>query len=394
MKKYFWILAVLGGALGSILAAGETATVNRARVNVRGGPSLASEVITQLQKGDQVTLLDEIPVEKPKAGEPARWAVIKLPPNTHAWVFTDFLDQKTVKVKRLNLRAGPGENFSVVGRLEKGDSVKEIRTVENWMEIEAPASARAYVDLSYLDRPNGPAQESAPPAVAAAKPAPAPVPAFEEKLNLFEPPAKREPAVADSKPAAVPEAAKAEKTPEPRPEPAVALEAPKVEPTPQPQPGTPPPAETVVIKEEPLVVAPTEEKKSTPAAAPAKPEENAAKPAELPAQSAPVELAPEVTRILPDVAAPVAQSGQLIYGKRIIRREGEVRSTKFNIQAPTYFELVAEKGKVINYLSGEKIGVKLKDYKGLRVVVTGEESIDARFPDRPLLEIETIEVAP
>ena len=49
---------------------------------------------------------------------------------------------------------------------------------------------------------------------------------------------------------------------------------------------------------------------------------------------------------------------------------------------------------MINYLNAEKSGFKLKDYKGLRVVVTGEESIDPRFPDRPLLEVETIEVAP
>jgi hypothetical protein len=80
--------------------------------------------------------------------------------------------------------------------------------------------------------------------------------------------------------------------------------------------------------------------------------------------------------------------------KRIVRREGQVRSTKFNIQAPTYFELIGERGRILNYISGEKAGFKLKDYKGLRVVVTGEEAIDPRYPDRPLIELETIEVAP
>ena len=60
----------------------EPATINRARVNVRGGPSFASEVITQLQKGDPVTFLEEVPVEKPKPGEPSKWAAIKLPART------------------------------------------------------------------------------------------------------------------------------------------------------------------------------------------------------------------------------------------------------------------------------------------------------------------------
>jgi len=80
--------------------------------------------------------------------------------------------------------------------------------------------------------------------------------------------------------------------------------------------------------------------------------------------------------------------------KRIVRREGSVRSTKFNIQAPTYFELVGERGKILNYINGEKGGFKLKDYKGLRVIVTGEESLDPRYPERPVIELETIDIAP
>ena len=43
---------------------------------------------------------------------------------------------------RLNLRAGPGENYSVLGRLEKGAAVKSIRTIEEWMERADELSAR------------------------------------------------------------------------------------------------------------------------------------------------------------------------------------------------------------------------------------------------------------
>ena len=57
----------------------------------------------------------------------ARWAAIKLPGDAHVWIYTGFLNGHTVKVAKLNLRAGPGENFSVLGRLEKDAEVKEIR---------------------------------------------------------------------------------------------------------------------------------------------------------------------------------------------------------------------------------------------------------------------------
>jgi uncharacterized protein YraI len=366
MNKHYWLLAALCGATAASLFADEPATINRARVNVRGGPSFASEVITQLQKGDQVTFIEEVAVEKPKPGEPSKWAAIKLPANTAVWVFTDFLNDKTVKVPRLNLRAGPGENYSVVGRLQRGDTVKQIRVVEGWMQIETPETARAYVDASYLTR--------------AAKP---------EPVKVYEPPAKTETTVA-SKPVETPkpEPAKAEpvKTEAPKPTPTVVKEEPPVVVTPPKEEEKKP----ITILETPKPAEPTPAATTPTATTPA-----ATTPTPTPTPTPVQEKPPEVTRVLPQVAPPIQMRTNTVTVKRVVRREGELRSTKFNIQAPTYFELVnVDSGKIINYLSGDKAGLKLKDYKGLRVIVTGEEYIEPRYPDRPLLEIETIEVAP
>ena len=62
-----------------------------------------------------MTVLGQINLDKHKAGEPAQWAKIALPSSTHAWVKTSYIDatSKTVLPKKLNLRAGPGENYSV-----------------------------------------------------------------------------------------------------------------------------------------------------------------------------------------------------------------------------------------------------------------------------------------
>jgi len=338
-------------------------------------PSVNSEVVTRLQKGAKVTFIEEVPVDKPRKDEPARWAVIKLPEGAKVWVFTGFLDDDhKVKSPRLNLRAGPGENYSVLGRLERGAEVKEIRRMDDWIEIEPPDSARAYVDATFIDR----AQAEAGQTIAeAAKPP------LEQKPVVYEPP---------SKPAVTPPT-----VPPPQPQPAI---VPKVEPTVEPPKPVksdpePKPAETVAVAE-------------TPVAAPAKPEENkptpplVTKPAgEVPppgpvtASGASGPDAPGVSRVLPPVG-PVVITPQTIpvTEKRVVRREGLVRSTKFNIQAPTYFELIGERGRILNYISGEKGGFKLKDYNGLRVIVTGEEGIDPRYPTRPLIELETIEIAP
>ncbi len=268
----------------------ETANVKQEAVNVRGQASFIGEVITKLHKGESVTLLEEITLAKTSKGEPEKWFRISMPTNTPVWVNSHYIDptNKTVVPKKLKVRAGPGENFSVVGDLEKGATVKEIRTVNDWIEIESPANTYAFVAADLIDR----AASVAPVVPAAPEPAP-------EVVAV--PPAPATPAVA---------------------EPVAA--------TPAPEPIAPP------------VVVP----------------------------------APPVEEPLP---------------KRIVTHEGIVRRS-LNVQTPSYYELESpETGKIINYLYSPKPGFTLKTLIGKRVLVTGEELIDKRWRNTPVIEIESLQ---
>jgi uncharacterized protein YgiM (DUF1202 family) len=157
---------------------GELAVVRENNLNVRGQPSFAGEIITRLKKGEEVTILEEITLEKTKPGEPSKWAKIRMPANTPVWVSSLFIDpiDKRVLTKRLNVRAGPSENYSVVGRLEQGAVVKEISTKGDWLEIELPGNAYAFVAADRLDKKE---PAATPEPIAAAAPAaksPAPTP--------------------------------------------------------------------------------------------------------------------------------------------------------------------------------------------------------------------------
>ena len=110
MKKYTILLAAFAFLVGGALAAEESAVVTEFKINVRGQPSLVGEVVTQLQKGEKVTVLDRVTTQNPKPGEPTNWAKIKLPANVPVWAFNPFIKNGVVAVTRLNLRAGPGEN--------------------------------------------------------------------------------------------------------------------------------------------------------------------------------------------------------------------------------------------------------------------------------------------
>jgi uncharacterized protein YgiM (DUF1202 family) len=232
-----------------------------ANINARGQAGLKGEVVTHLKKGQTVTVLEQINLDKHKANEPAQWAKITLPSSTHVWVKTSFIDaaSKTVSTKKLNLRAGPGENYSVLGVIEHGTSVNEITTKNGWTQIDPPASTYAFVAAMYLKQ-------------AAPEIAPVPIP------------------------------------PQPT--------------SPEAQPPTGP----------------------------------------LPPQP------------------------------RIVSHEGVVRAVG-SIEAPTKYELYDPATEVnINYLYTTSPNLDLSKYVNMRIIVTGEEGLDARWKDIPLINIQSIQV--
>jgi uncharacterized protein YgiM (DUF1202 family) len=254
------------------------AEVASPNINVRGQAGLKGEMITHLPKGAPVNVLEQINLSKHAADEPAQWAKISFPTNAHVWVSAKYIDadNKTVKSKKLNLRAGPGENFSVIGTIEQGTAVSEIQAKGSWMEIAPPADTYAFVAAMYLK------QE----AVAAA-PTPAPTP----------------------------------------------TEEPVPAPTPVPEP-------------QPIV--------ETPATVPM----------------------PEINPNIP----------------RVVTHEGVVRHVGSPI-TPSEYELYSpETDKNINYLYTTTTNLDLGRYVGMSIIVTGEESLAARFTDTPVLTVQQIQV--
>ncbi len=144
-------------------------------LTARGQAGLKGEVVAHLKQGDTVTVLSQINLEKHKANEPAQWAQIAYPSSAHVWVFAKYIDKanNTVLSKKLNLRGGPGENYSMLGTIERGTTVNVIRTKGEWMEIEPPANAYAFVAAMYLTQ----TAPAAPPTTVAEQQPPAAAPA-------------------------------------------------------------------------------------------------------------------------------------------------------------------------------------------------------------------------
>jgi SH3-like domain-containing protein len=271
------------------LVTNELAIAKQNNINVRAQPKINSEIVAKLKQGEEVLVLEEITIKSPKVDEPARWARIKLPSGPHVWVNSSYLDANhTVTPAKLNVRAGAGENFSIVGVLHKGDTVKVVETKAEWTAIETPDSAYAFVAAHLLT----------------AKP-----------------------------PVVIPV----------------------------------PPTTTTIVENPPPITAATNLAMNT----------NAVTPTGV------VPVVPEPKPAPVDDGPPP---------KRIVQREGVIGGT-VSIQAPSYYQLESlETGKPIDYLYSTSTNLVLSRYKGKTVLVTGEESLDERWANTPVLTISKIQL--
>ncbi|MBT3913999.1 MAG: hypothetical protein HN707_14120 [Verrucomicrobia bacterium] len=348
----------------------EAGIVSGERVNIRARASLIGERVAQLRKGDKVTVLAKVTVAPPRKGEPTDWLKIAMPAAGQTWVHLSFVKEGKVTAKKLNVRAGGSERFSIVGRLAKGDAVKEKRTAGDWIEIEHPAGAHAYVAAKFIELGQA-AEETKSEETPEAKPA--------EVTQTEEP--KETP---EAKPAAeeVTEAKESEGKPE-------AVAEAKGEPEESNETNEPgnmpePPAPEVVVVDAPE---------------------------SGDAQKPPMGNPEDAEEAKPEPASAVTDTKLPVPPPRIVTREGTIKRRFFRSpKAPSRFELLDDNGRTINYLYSSDSG-PLKSAKGedgepitftnlmgmlrnRRVILTGIEAVDPRWPSLPLLDVRTLKTLP
>jgi uncharacterized protein YgiM (DUF1202 family) len=366
MKRFGSIFVTLTWWLSTTLhltTFGSEGVVLNERVNVRTRPSIASEVIQQLDTGAVVTILDRINLNDPQPGEPREWFRIVIPEATELWISSEYIDTatKSVKASRLNVRAGPGQNFSVVGRIERGAVVEPIRASAGWTAIKPLAATVAYVATEFINEsstananqiiePDPPTQATIPVQAVASSEIPSVIIDEENEISN------------------------------------------SVRQTTLPPPITPeeePPVFNIVSaqsSEESLF-----DKVGSPSSSPA-----VTKRTESPITFIPI----ETSRVQPQPIKLNPVSNEMAEElKRIITRDGIVKRSR-NIQAPTYHRLEDPRtGTTINYLYTGKLQVDLgtgpkalKPYEGRKIRVVGAEAVDARWPRIPVIEVEQLRI--
>lgn len=339
--------------------------VTTGSANLRAKPSMSAEILLSLKKGQELLQVGTAEDPKAPADEPKEWVEVAAPAGTKVWIFAALVDfkTKTVRAKKANLRAGPGRNYAEVGYLVEGSVVQELRAADGWLQIAAPEGAVVgYIAKSLVrTAPEGLATTSG-------------------QKPMTPPPTAVRTTSANRRPVPLPDSANRESTSVARAIPAdPAIEstplhtvpATRIQPAParieQPLPEVvPPPA----VVQPPPTTAPTVTEVTPPQA----------------------EVVP--TPVPSTLSVPSQPNIVHVDRPRQVIREGVV-SVALTPQAPGNYQLDSFRKRegMIAFLYTDDPEIKLASWRWRRVLVTGEEYVDARWPKSAVIKVTGIQPA-
>ena len=153
MKKFFSIALflilfclVLSRAWAADKAPAYLGKVSAQDVNIRSGPHLNFEILGKLEKDRTVVVV----------GKKDDWLKIKLPKSFSLFISSKFVQVEPnatsgiVTSNRVNVRARPDPNSTVIVQLNKGDII-HIRTLSNnWFKIMPPVDSLAWINENFI----------------------------------------------------------------------------------------------------------------------------------------------------------------------------------------------------------------------------------------------------
>ena len=166
LRTQLFVIAMVAAVGTTAMAESITAKVIGQRVNLRAKAAPTAEVVSQVSDGDILKVKS--------VGD--EWVEVVPPDAVEFWVHRDFVVEGGIVGNKVNVRAGPGINYTVVGTLDRGSAIESKGAFGEWVRIGAFDDASLWIskDLVELAYPFNPPSGPAP--TVASVPGPEPVP--------------------------------------------------------------------------------------------------------------------------------------------------------------------------------------------------------------------------
>ncbi len=115
--------------------------VLKSNVNLRAKPNINSEAVGQVSEKDELQAIRFL----------NEWVEIATPQSVDLWVLGDYVNDGVIAGDDVNVRAGAGINFNIVGRLAQGENVV-VRGVQGpWVSIAPPEKSSLWIHSAMVE---------------------------------------------------------------------------------------------------------------------------------------------------------------------------------------------------------------------------------------------------
>lgn len=150
--------ASLVGDVVTANAENNSGIVNVSALNVRSGPGTNNRIITKLYRNNKVSILESS----------NGWHKVQLSNGTIGWSSAEYISTSTngdastsgskvgvITTSTLNVRSGVGTNYSIIGKVYKGNQVNIQETQSGWHKITLSNGSIGWVSGDYVKTSSG-----------------------------------------------------------------------------------------------------------------------------------------------------------------------------------------------------------------------------------------------
>jgi len=110
-------------------------------VSIRPVPSTDCKVLDRAMFGQEFLYIDQT----------NDWVAVQAPSNLNFWVFGEYVENSVVLPKKLNVRAGPSQNYRVVTILLREEELDVRGEFNGWLKIAPPKGSRVWISADYTE---------------------------------------------------------------------------------------------------------------------------------------------------------------------------------------------------------------------------------------------------
>jgi len=111
------------------------------RVSLRAKANAESELLDRAMRGDEFVLI----------GKTNGWVAVQAPDTIDFWVFGKYLKNGVVDPKKLNVRSGPNQNYSIMYVAKRDEKLQVRGEAKGWIRVAPMSGSKVWISEKFVE---------------------------------------------------------------------------------------------------------------------------------------------------------------------------------------------------------------------------------------------------